>query len=63
MACHNMSKKELQEVIAVYDEEIPTLPDGSKMKKQCIDLRNSLVTFLNDKTVDNPRPISHDHRG
>jgi radical SAM protein with 4Fe4S-binding SPASM domain len=63
MACHNMSKRELEEVIAIYDEQIPLLLSGSKMKKQCIDLRNSLVSFLGDKTVDNPRPITTDHRG
>lgn len=62
MACHNMSKEEIEEVIKIYDAEIPTLQDGSKMKKQCVDLRNSLITFLDDKTVENPRPIGSDHR-
>jgi hypothetical protein len=57
-----MSKEEIEEVIKIYDAEIPTLQDGSKMKKQCIDLRNSLITFLDDKTVENPRPIGSDHR-
>ncbi len=62
MACHNMPKKELEDVIALYDQQIPMLLDGSKMKKQCIDLRNSLASFLEDKQIENPRPISIDHR-
>jgi hypothetical protein len=57
-----MPKKELEDVIALYDQQIPMLLDGSKMKKQCIDLRNSLASFLEDKQIENPRPISIDHR-
>lgn len=62
MACHNMSRKELEEVIALYDAEIPSLPKEGKMRKQCIDLRNSLSSFLNGKEVENPRPMPKDHR-
>lgn len=62
MACHNMSRKELEEVIALYDAEIPSLPKEGKMRKQCVDLRNSLSSFLNGKEVENPRPIPKDHR-
>ena len=62
MACHNMSREELEEVIALYDVEIPSLPKEGKMRKQCVDLRNSLSSFLNGKEVENPRPIPKDHR-
>ena len=62
MACHNMSRQELEEVIALYDAEIPSLPQNSKMRKQCLDLRNSLSTFLDGKEVENPRPMPKDHR-
>lgn len=62
MACHNMSREELEEVIALYDAEIPSLPKEGKMRKQCVDLRNSLSSFLNGKEVENPRPIPKDHR-
>lgn len=62
MACHNMSRKELEEVIALYDAEIPSLPEEGKMRKQCVDLRNSLSSFLNGKEVENPRPMPKDHR-
>lgn len=51
MAVHNMDKSEIKEVIDLYDEKIPLLPLESKMRKQCIDLRNSLITFLDDKVV------------
>jgi radical SAM protein with 4Fe4S-binding SPASM domain len=62
MACHNMSREELQDVIALYDAEIPSLPEEGKMRKQCVDLRNSLFSFLDGKEVDNPRPMTRDHR-
>lgn len=62
MACHNMSREELEEVIALYDAEIPSLPEEGKMRKQCVDLRNSLSTFLDGKEVENPRPMFKDHR-
>jgi radical SAM protein with 4Fe4S-binding SPASM domain len=62
MACHNMSRKELEEVIALYDAEIPSLPKEGKMRKQCIDLRNSLFSFLDGKEIENPRPMPKDHR-
>jgi radical SAM protein with 4Fe4S-binding SPASM domain len=62
MACHNMSRKELEEVIGLYDAEIPSLPKEGKMRKQCVDLRNSLSSFLNGKEVENPRPMPKDHR-
>jgi radical SAM protein with 4Fe4S-binding SPASM domain len=62
MACHNMSRGELEEVIGLYDAEIPSLPKEGKMRKQCVDLRNSLSSFLNGKEVENPRPMPKDHR-
>ena len=62
MACHNMSREELEEVIALYDAEIPSLPEEGKMRKQCVDLRNSLFSFLDGKEVENPRPMTRDHR-
>ena len=62
MACHNMSHSELEEVIALYDSEIPSLPENSKMRKQCVDLRNSLYSFLSGKEIENPRPMPSDHR-
>jgi MoaA/NifB/PqqE/SkfB family radical SAM enzyme len=62
MACHNMPKEELKEVIALYDREIPTLPVNSKMRKQSTDLRNSLETFLNKQHVETMRPMPKDHR-
>jgi hypothetical protein len=57
-----MTRQELEEVIALYDNEIPSLPENSKMRKQCLDLRNSLSTFLDGKEIENPRPMPKDHR-
>jgi radical SAM protein with 4Fe4S-binding SPASM domain len=62
MACHNMLREELEEVIALYDAEIPSLPEEGKMRKQCMDLRNSLFSFLDGKEVENLRPMTSDHR-
>jgi radical SAM protein with 4Fe4S-binding SPASM domain len=62
MACHNMSREELEEVITLYDAEIPSLPEEGKMRKQCMDLRNSLFSFLDGKEVENLRPMTSDHR-
>jgi radical SAM protein with 4Fe4S-binding SPASM domain len=49
LSCHNMSNVELKEVIELYEEKIPLLPTNSKMYKQCVDLKNSLITFLDNK--------------
>lgn len=54
MACHNMPKKEIAEVIDLYDNRIPSLPDNSRMKQQCIDLRNSLYSFLTESDKVGP---------
>jgi radical SAM protein with 4Fe4S-binding SPASM domain len=62
LACHNMSKNELKEVIKLYDKNIPKLNSKSKMYRQSLDLRNSLITFVNDKKMYHDRKINNDHR-
>lgn len=62
MACHNMPKQEIESIIRLYEEYIPSLPEKSKMRKQCQDLKNSLITFLDGKQVEHERPIQQDHR-
>lgn len=62
MACHNMPKEELKEVIALYDREIPSLPENSKMRRQSVELRNSLESFLRKQHVESVRPMPMDHR-
>lgn len=62
LACHNMPKKEILEVIHLYDENITKLDEKSKMFKQSKSLRDSLVTFLNGKEIENHRPLAKDHR-
>ena len=62
MACHSMPKDEIAEVIKLYEENIPLLPPDTKMRKQCEDLKNSLITFLDDKVVEHDRPSGPDHR-
>ena len=62
MACHNMPKDEIEQVIKLYEDRIPLLPPESKMRKQSEDLKNSLITFLENKTVDHDRPSGQDHR-
>lgn len=51
LACHNMSKNEIKKVIEFYDENLHTLDINSKMYRQSKDLRDSLESFLVDKTV------------
>lgn len=62
MACHNMSKEELLDIIKLYDENIPKLNPESKMFRQCTDLRNSLQGFANGKEFV-AKPLGRDHRG
>lgn len=62
MACHNMPKEELKEVIALYDREIPSLPENSKMRRQSVELRNSLESFLHKQHIESDRPMPMDHR-
>lgn len=51
MSCHNMEKSEIEKVIRLYDDNIPLLNPTTKMYKQSKDLRDSLITFLEDKKV------------
>ena len=62
MACHAMPKAEIEKVIKLYEENIPLLPEDTKMRKQSEDLKNSLITFLDDKKVEHDRPSGPDHR-
>lgn len=62
MACHNMEKSEIEEVIKIYEDGIVSLPEKSKMRKQSEDLKNSLITFLEEKTIEHSRPSASDHR-
>lgn len=49
LSCHNMEKQEIEKIVKHYDLNLPTLDINSKMYKQCKDLRDSLITFLDDK--------------
>jgi len=62
LACHNMPKNELEEVIKLYDNNMLNLDVDSKMYQQSKSLRDSLVTFLENKTIDHHRPLEKDHR-
>jgi radical SAM protein with 4Fe4S-binding SPASM domain len=61
MACHNMSKEELNNIVQFYDENLPTLNPRSKMYKQAKDLRDSLESFANGKEFST-KPLGKDHR-
>lgn len=62
MACHNMPKNELENVIRLYENNIKYLNPSSKMFRQALDLKNSLETFLSEKRVDHERKLNTDHR-
>ena len=61
MACHNMNKEELMEVIDLYEKNIPSLNPSTKMYKQSVDLYNSLKTFAEGKEFST-KPLAKDHR-
>lgn len=50
MACHNMSREEIIEVVELYEEKIPLLRDD-KMSEQCTALKNSLQSYLDENKV------------
>lgn len=62
LACHNMSKFDIEDTIKLYDKNIINLNPNTKMYKQAKSLRDSLETFLSDKLVQNDRPLAKDHR-
>ena len=44
-----MPKQDIEKVIKLYDDNIPLLNPTTKMYKQSKDLRDSLITFLDNE--------------
>jgi len=61
-AAHNMPKHYIEQIINHFDKNIHRLPQGSRIKNEVNNLRNSLETFLINKQSNTPRPIMLDHR-
>jgi radical SAM protein with 4Fe4S-binding SPASM domain len=62
LAVHNMSKDRLEETIKIYEDNIQSLPKGSKILRESIKLKDSMITFLGDKKIEHNRAIGNDHR-
>ena len=61
-AAHYMPRIYLEETINLIENNINRLPANSKIFNEVLNIKNSLITFLSDKTVVTPRPVDFDHR-
>lgn len=61
MAIHSMSRNLMAKTIDDFDKKIHTLPEG-KMRREAINVRNSVEGFLLGKDFKDDGPVIKDHR-